>query len=264
MKEGSFSSWTCRIQGLDAKRAGLKNEVKHAIVDIEGMEYVLSAKEDIQSGVTTLLADGATIEDRTLKISREDILTFGTKWEQHSRTLRMSDDIHPGHAVTTVGTKTLLVALVRATDSQPNADRVEISDGVFGTSGDQVNLKTQFEGCSHKKFLIQEATGNGIVDGVIEIQLNIQASGTSKRTLEEESINILEINFNTNDLGELFDHVLLCLPPGTAGGDWLAYAYMGGVVSVYNDDWCGYPSVQLVSYLNFFHDIIFVVSEEKS
>jgi hypothetical protein len=48
----------------------------------------------------------------------------------------------------------------------------------------------------------------------------------------------------TSDLGSLTtleDYVMVCVPPGTSGG-WIAYAYINYWLSVYNDDWCRYPS----------------------
>jgi hypothetical protein len=46
-------------------------------------------------------------------------------------------------------------------------------------------------------------------------------------------------------LDAIADHVIVCLPPGTAGGDWLAYAYVNYWLSVFNDYWCKSPSVQM-------------------
>ena len=45
-------------------------------------------------------------------------------------------------------------------------------------------------------------------------------------------------------LNTIADYVILCLPPGTLGG-WIAYAYINSWLSVYNDNWCRYPSAQL-------------------
>jgi hypothetical protein len=41
-----------------------------------------------------------------------------------------------------------------------------------------------------------------------------------------------------------YDYTMLCLPPGTLGG-WIGYAYIGHYLSVFNDQWCTYPSIQL-------------------
>jgi hypothetical protein len=41
-----------------------------------------------------------------------------------------------------------------------------------------------------------------------------------------------------------FDHVMLCLPPGTSGS-WIAYAYVNHWLSVYNNQWCDYISGQM-------------------
>jgi hypothetical protein len=51
----------------------------------------------------------------------------------------------------------------------------------------------------------------------------------------------------TADLGSLttlVDYVMVCVPPGTSGG-WIAYAYINYWLSVFNDNWCRYPSGQL-------------------
>ena len=37
---------------------------------------------------------------------------------------------------------------------------------------------------------------------------------------------------------------MLCIPPGTKEG-WIGYAYFNWDLSVYNDNWCLYPSIQM-------------------
>ena len=49
-------------------------------------------------------------------------------------------------------------------------------------------------------------------------------------------------------LSSISDHVMLCVPPGTVNTNnpgWTAYAYVNSWLSVYNDIWCQYSSVQL-------------------
>lgn len=45
------------------------------------------------------------------------------------------------------------------------------------------------------------------------------------------------------NLSNQFDHVMLCMPPGT--GAWIAYAYVNSWLSVFNDDWCQQLSTQV-------------------
>jgi hypothetical protein len=65
----------------------------------------------------------------------------------------------------TTGTKTVLVVRVVANDSSTTASADQLSDSVFGTNGDLVNLKTQYAACSHNQLQFQPATGTGITNG---------------------------------------------------------------------------------------------------
>ena len=67
----------------------------------------------------------------------------------------------------TTGTKTVLVVRVVANDSSTTASAYQLSDSVFGTNGDLVNLKTQYAACSHNQLQFQPATGTGIANGTL-------------------------------------------------------------------------------------------------
>ena len=73
----------------------------------------------------------------------------------------------------TTGIKTVLVVRVVANDSSTTASADQLSDSVFGTNGDLVNLKTQYAACSHNQLQFQPATGTGIANG------NLIVDGTS-------------------------------------------------------------------------------------
>jgi hypothetical protein len=236
------SSWRCRVHGKDAGLAGAKKG-DHGIVQIEGIGQVLAANANIQSGVTTLLAERAIIENHMLKIPPGAQLTFGTMGDlpgtSRTRELAVTKDV----------TKTVLAVRVIANNFGTTSSASEISDNIFGTYGDKVNLKTQMEGCSHGRLMIEKASGTYITEGVVEIEVKLNAAGTVNDILEEATENALESLFGTNDLSSLFDHVMICLPPGTIdddGSGWLGYGYYNGHITVYNDDWCNYPSIQMV------------------
>jgi hypothetical protein len=90
-----------------------------------------------------------------------------------------------------------------------------------------------------------------IADGVIDITVNVNANGLNRFDLEDLVENQLEDLFYVNDLGTRFDNVLMCVPQGTfrpsdSSTGWIAYAYVGGWLSVYNgDDQCNDPSTHL-------------------
>lgn len=296
------------MKGLDATNAGAMVGGEHAYVDIKGIDSVLAAMPDIVSGETLLLAQGAAIEDHLLVITPENELKFDTY--RHS-----AESERRRKLSTSTGNKNVLVVRVSTADSQPTASAAEMSDSIFGTNGDPVNLKTQYEGCSAGRITITPATGagvgctdnrnfkgfykfpngeyagcdwfryspdpnacskfgyrtdlagggdrgntaccacgggstssfnNNVVNGVFEIYVPVRASSLISSQLAEAALNSLEAQFRTSNLEDQFDYVMLCLPPGTLDGYWLAYASLPGYVSVYNDQAILFPSFQMV------------------
>ena len=99
-----------------------------------------------------------------------------------------------------------------------------------------------------------------MVNGVFDLQLTINAGGTSNRVLESIAVSQLQTLFKVdnldffkgNNLEQAFDNIMICLPTGsysndnTSQTDWLAYAYVGGSISVYNGDrWCANEVTQV-------------------
>lgn len=226
-KTGSVESWVCKVQGQDATNAGATGS--STTVEIEGIEHVLEANPDIESGFTTLFADGAILKDHKLLIRKSNQLSFGSN--ERRRQLAQT------------GTRTVLAVRVRSNGSWTVSTSSQISDNIFGTGNDVINLKSQMEGCSHNQLIIQPASGTDIDDGVIEIDLD--NAGTNIYNLEDDVENALENKFG-GKLSDHWDHVMMCLPPNT-GDDWIGYGYINGEKTVYNDDWCNYPSIQMVS-----------------
>jgi hypothetical protein len=147
-------------------------------------------------------------------------------------------------------TKTVLVIRAIASDVSTTASESALSDDIFGTSGDAVNLKSQYAQCSDGKLQFEPLTTNTLVgtDGVYTISLlTTVIAGSDYKTIE----NAMTAKA-ASDLGapltSIANHVMLCMPKGTIRGmsaDWLAYAYVNYWLSVYNDEWCRYPSAQL-------------------
>ena len=206
----------------------------HVTIDIEGIETVLRTyalendDQEPKSGSTTLFVEDAVIDGYTLKISADSKLTFG---EDSRRRLATADGEQRVLAVR-VKTKKLTV------HSNTFADT---SDSIFGNARDPVNLKSQYEGCSHGKVTIEPVEGPDITNGVIEITVE---SDDDDNSLREAAKTYLYSNVFPH-LTSSVDLVMLCLPRD-ADFDGIAYAYINSWLSVYNDDWCTYPSVQLV------------------
>lgn len=140
--------------------------------------------------------------------------------------------------------KKVLVLRIEAADKATTASESELSDDIFGTDGDLLNLKSQFNACSYGQLQFEPLTSNGIVgtDGVYTVSLptTIVTGG------DDNAIAWAAVDKAEADLGDLLtnfaDHVVVCMPPGTSDGEWAAYAYSDHWLSVYNDVWCAYPS----------------------
>lgn len=145
-------------------------------------------------------------------------------------------------AVQKNGTSTVLVLRVSALDHQASLSAKDLSNKIFGTNGDKVNLVTIYDTCSVGKLKFVPASGENIVDGVGEIFLTQNVGGMN--SVDVDNLVVAAGNAKFGELSINYDHVMFCLPPGTAG-TWLAYAYLNWYRSTYNDLWCGYPSAQV-------------------
>jgi hypothetical protein len=141
-------------------------------------------------------------------------------------------------AVTT-GTKEMVAVRVIASDATTTSSESEISDAWFGTSGDAVNFKSQYEACSYNKIQIDPANTTDVSNGVTTVTISNTVNGTANGVIRNAVTAALGSSFTSQ-----FDHVMLCLPPGTSE-NWIAYAYVNSWLSVYNNEWCNYVSAQM-------------------
>jgi hypothetical protein len=182
---------------------------------------------------------------KTTRVKPKDILVI----EDSS----IDDDRFPGQqrrrnlAKTSCELNTLVVRVtVGDGNAPPCAD--ELYAAIFN---DPYCLKSQYEACSYIQLQIQPYKSRKIngVDtsavsglGVVDVTINMNAAGADKYDLQYQSEVQVTALFNkssnifsgSNNLGNIFDLVLFCMPPGTSGG-WDAYAYINGFTSYYND-----------------------------
>lgn len=227
----------CELIGDDIEKAD-----GHHFVPIVGIEE--ESLIGIESGVSTFTAEGAVILGGKLQIPQGASIEVGSiddfidgidengkmRWRrlQNQRQRRLRP----------LGVKRLLVVRADAYDGSTTADVAELSDDIFGTSGDKVTLKSQYRKCSHGKLTFEPYDGEG---GVIEVELDRNVNGEKQFDIQDAMIDAAEKL--VGNLADKADHVMLCLPKGT--GDWIAYAYVGSWLSVYNDEWCQQLSTQV-------------------
>jgi len=149
-----------------------------------------------------------------------------------------------------IGNKRVLVirAIGSEVGQEPDADASTLSRRIFGGYDDNVNLKSGYENCSAGQLTFNKATGNEIVDGVVEVNLDISTDGLSGSDLENSILNAAKNKIEVlRDVDDIYDFIMICLPQGTAVTT--AYGFISGIVdlniSVYNNDYCIHPSVQM-------------------
>jgi len=120
------------------------------------------------------------------------------------------------------------------------------TDVNFGrTGGQQYSMASQYSSCSAGKLTFVPASGypGKVTNGVIDLLLPATVNNTNIFDLENSMKNSVKASLGVADLGNTFSNIMFCMPYGTtylAGGskDWLAYAYVPGQYSYYNNGEC--------------------------
>jgi hypothetical protein len=235
------SKWFCELSKEDSERAG-----GVYYVPIEGVEQNFLLDHYVRSGMSTITASGAYIDEDTKVMhippgasmsvgkpltrrpAREEDEDSQERRERRERGRRergrrelvlsydkygTTSDIYSR----SLGNRKVLVVRVIASDRQTSATAAQLSDSIFGTSGDAHNLKSQYEACSGGAVTISPATGNNIVNGVATVTITQSANGRPMSAVETDVTAAA-----TNLLGNLkdgqWDFVMFCLPPGVTGG----------------------------------------------
>lgn len=202
-------------------------------IEAELLDQFHSGK--IHSAQSTFIQKESYIDDEegSLNIDMLDNAVYGEEDPSRRRKRKL---------VATTGTREMLAVRIIAADASTTASEYDVSDNWFGTYGDPLNLKSQYEACSYDKLKIKPADVGSGWAGVYTARIEELANGASDSVIRNAAVAAVR-----SDLGNLesqFDHVMLCIPPGTSGR-WVGYAYLGGWLSVFNDEWCGFPSIQM-------------------
>ncbi|KAL7431028.1 hypothetical protein ACHAXH_003303 [Discostella pseudostelligera] len=139
------------------------------------------------------------------------------------------------------GPKPILV--VKVTDKNGLAvseSTTTISDDVFGTSGDPVNLKSQLDACSMGRLTVVPGDNNSgqikqsvySAPGVISVKLSISITNTANPDIRNAITTAVQ-NLLGVTLPGPYKHVMYVLQKCYLNCGWAAYAYVGGWNSVY-------------------------------
>ena len=235
----SEEKWECELQDFDAFNVGKR------FVELEGLEE--DELNQVRSGYNTLFVNGGLLTNEKLIIPEGAERSIGTieprgpvqrqrqrKKNKRARPSSQSRFLAPANVIERV----VLAVRIIASDSATTLSVDTIADKIFGLAGDQINLVERYRSCSYGELLMKPyvgttVTGKTIQNGVYELTIPINVLGAVNTDVRNQVEAAL-----TQQLGQLtsqFDHVMLCLPPGTQSG-WIAFSelcFSRSYISIY-------------------------------
>jgi hypothetical protein len=240
----------------DENHSGPDHENLCELADHAGERKILdlsqipsNIRSTIQSGVDLLTFSTAELTLHDITIPSDATVTtekiggnlFGNRGNSKGRNLQGVDSKVLVVRISTTG----------SFESSPSVDAIELSDSIFGTSEDIVNLASQMNAYSFGKQTFSPLTGfdlpseNASNVGVFEVE--VTATSNSAADIANSVTTLLPFKFGTP---YPFDHAMYCMPRGTdmaaiASGD------DNGWLSTYNDEtlelrsWATFPSIQM-------------------
>lgn len=227
----SSEIWTCELTDEHESFPG-KFEIRGGRMD----EFIKT--HGPVSGKTSIMFHKAVISGDDIIVNVDDIreifdIPNGDRRLKNNRRLTSW----------TTGEMETLVVRVKSRDGAEPPSVDTLYNDIFE---DDACLKSQYKACSHDQLTIKEYQGDKGVEavrpGIVEVTVDVNARGSSRSSMVKAARAAAEDMFGEY-LGEIFDFVLFCLPPGT--GNWLAFAYVNGWDSYYNDIWCQSLSAQM-------------------
>ena len=227
MDDGNtLHSWECELQPGDADEAGV------LFVNLDGLNDT-DLDAAAVSGETTLYAEGAVIADGRLSIPKGSKKTLGKidkrgpadKAKKSKKGTKKGRKLIPTAPVP----RKVLVVRVDALDANTTADVPTLAGDIFGIGRDSnyVCLSERLRSCSYGQTQVTPYNGvtrNNVTiqNGVIEMVLDMAVTGSPASKIHNEVLKRLRLWLGIPNLSSVFDHVMLCLPPGTMG-TWIAY-----------------------------------------
>ena len=236
------SHWECELDPED------NNGVKGHFVQLN-VNFPIDYRDEetgavLESGATTFHATEAFLEgDKAIVRGKPKLYNKKTKKSQKNDGRRLT-------ASPIVGDRTVLVVRVVASDAHTTATEEVLAREIFGITdsngnSDSFNLASAFNNCSHGKLTFSPYTSTNSspiqleTNGVITVDITETAViGLSEFAVKDLVLGKVQEAFNKadGDLNSLFDHIMLCLPPGTGTGGWKGFGYVNHYITVFNDD----------------------------
>ena len=234
------TSFACVLDSTDAGGvSNLSYPLQLSVSQAEEMTNLLN-RGDIVSG-STMLSSPASLQTnfqggKIIVPNVSDPLFVRTSTKTKNREGPCHEGIKP-------------ILAVRVTDKnglvQSDSPAI-ISDKIFGTYDDKVNLASQMNACSFKKLTI--STDYNDIDtvepGVIEVTIPISIKENDSYTIHNAVTKKVQEQLGFTLPGP-FEQVMYVIEKCYVGCGWAAYAFINSWMSVYQDRYYKYPGVQM-------------------
>ena len=243
---GDDESWVCGDITSTSD-----NELLESVMfaDINGDGFNIQSKiasANVRSGEYTLRMSTIMLKPKSgeIIIPSDAIIDIESlKFDADARMLTPSTGALPA----------VLVKVIDGNGLSPDASKENLHKYTFGGDDDDVvSAADQYRACSYNKVNIIPGMADDV--GVIEIQVSeiINVNQTKRTEITNSALAKFKEEHNVDD----FRFVMFCVPGGTIRNEneqWLAYAFVNGKFSFYNDKggWCISVSAkmhEIVSY----------------
>jgi len=239
--EGVEYNFICEIDGLsyslnldESQNASFKEKMSSGEL-VSGSSILKNVIIDSSDSDSVILSPEVnSIEFENPEAAGEPMVEKGEKWTKHF-----------------YGTHYVLVIRVIAADNANTDNAEQISDNIFGTDGDQINLISQTTACSYGQLdLVAGANPNNPISeehyaapGVIEVEIDIAVTGKRKdQSAVQNAVIEAAETLTGQNMKRACDHLMIILE-GKKGK--LAYGIVNGYLSVYYGDAYSFAAVQI-------------------
>ena len=244
LHSGKDDQFECEMDPEDADgHYGLSFPIQATRVQNQMMISMLQSG-DLVSGYSTLLLPGSEIgtsggDEESVFLPLGHEISLGKK-NSHAQGHR--------HLAVVTGKKPILAVKVHALDHSVIATPAQISNDIFGTNGDPVNMKSQFFACSMGKLNIEAGDASNVqhevAPGVIEVNIPINLEGNSRATIKNAITTAVQAKLGFSLPGP-YHQVMYIVEKCYLDCGWAAYAYINSWNSVFQGDYYKYSGVQM-------------------
>lgn len=148
-----------------------------------------------------------------------------------------------------VGEKQVLVVRVIDAEGKASDDAQTVSNKFFGTYGDKMTMKSQFEACSFGKLKISnnysiDLSNHLQAPGVVDVNVPLKLAESNRLQVRTASINAAEEKLGF-ELPGPFHHVVFVVEGCYTDCGWAGYAYVNSWFSIFQGQYYKMAGVQL-------------------